>query len=180
MDGTGKVQQDDAAAEPGNGAARPTNIDIMGILGTLPQRYPFLMVDRVIDIIPGKSATGIKNVTVNEEFFQGHFPHYPVMPGVLMLEAFAQTGAMLAVETLGGPHITARLDVFLMSVESAKFRRPVIPGDQLYMHVTIERHRGTVWRFYAVARVDQQIVAEARFTFMTVPRDKQSEYRGGA
>ncbi len=171
----------DGTANPGQDATAGVTplVDIMGVIKSLPQRYPFLLVDRVVDIVHGQSAIGIKNVTINEEFFQGHFPHYPVMPGVLMIEAFAQTGAVLAVETLGGPEVTKDLGVFFMSVESAKFRRPVIPGDQLRMHVQIERRRGPVWRFKCVARVDSHIVADANYTFMVVPRDKQSEFRGG-
>ena len=142
MDGTAKSPPGEApAAAPAPTGVTPL-VDIMGVINSLPQRYPFLLVDRVIDVVHGESAIGIKNVTVNEEYFQGHFPHYPVMPGVLMIEAFAQTGAVLAVETLGGPEVTKNLGVFFLSVESAKFRRPVIPGDQLRMHVQIERRRG--------------------------------------
>lgn len=180
MDGTAKSAGSAQAAQQGSTGGVTPLVDIMGVLKSLPQRYPFLMVDRVVDIVHGESAVGIKNVTMNEEFFQGHFPHYPVMPGVLMIEAFAQTGAVLAVETLGGPEVTKELGVFFMSVESAKFRRPVIPGDQLRMHVRIERRRGPVWRFLGTAKVDEHIAADARFTFMVVPRDKQSEFRGGA
>lgn len=180
MDGTAKPEQP-ASGAAGTAAAGTTPlVDIVGVIKSLPQRYPFLLVDRVVDIVHGQSAIGIKNLTINEQFFQGHFPHYPVMPGVLMIEAFAQTGAVLAVETLGGPDVTKDLGVFFMSVESAKFRRPVIPGDQLRMHVSIERRRGPVWRFKCVARVDDHVVADAQYTFMVVPRDKQSEFRGGA
>jgi 3-hydroxyacyl-[acyl-carrier-protein] dehydratase len=182
MAGTIKPEQG-AAAATRHPYARDNGVtpvvDIMGIIRSLPQRYPFLLVDRVIDIVHGQSAIGIKNVTINEEFFQGHFPHYPVMPGVLVIEAFAQTGAVLAVETLGGPEVTKELGVFFMSVESAKFRRPIIPGDQVRMHVRIERKRGPVWRFKGVGRVDEHVVAESMFTFMVVPRDRQGDPRPG-
>ena len=175
MDGTANPAEGPAQAGATSGTTPMVNI--MGIINSLPQRYPFLLVDRVIDIVHGQSAIGIKNLTINEQFFQGHFPHVPVMPGVLMIEAFAQTGAVLAVETLGGPEVTKELGVFFMSVESAKFRRPVIPGDQLRMHVRLERRRGPVWRFKCVARVDEHVVADSQFTFMVVPRERQGEAR---
>ena len=146
--------------------AKVTNatVDIAGILRAIPHRYPFLLIDRVVELQPGRSAIGVKNVSVNEGFFQGHFPGHPVMPGVLIIEAMAQTAAVLVVETLG-PGARGKV-VYFMSIENAKFRRPVVPGDQLRIHVTKERQRGNVWKFTAVARVDQVSVAEATYAAM--------------
>ena len=139
-------------------------IDIREILRLLPHRYPFVMVDRIFDMRADEHAIGIKNVSVNESFFQGHFPNHPVMPGVLIIESMAQTAAVLVVETLG--HDAAGKVVYFMSIEGAKFRRPVVPGDQLRIHVTKERNRGNVWKFNAVARVDGVSVAEATYAAM--------------
>jgi 3-hydroxyacyl-[acyl-carrier-protein] dehydratase len=145
-------------------ASRGMVIDIAGIMRAIPHRYPFLLIDRVIELFPNVSAIGIKNVTANEAFFQGHFPGRPVMPGVLIIESMAQTAAVLVVGTLG-PEEAGKL-VYFMSVEGAKFRRPVGPGDQLRIHVEKQRNRGNVWKFAAVARVDGVTVAEATFTAM--------------
>ena len=112
-------------------------VDIARIMHAIPHRYPFLMIDRVVDMVRNHSAIGIKNVSVNESFFQGHFPNHPVMPGVLIIESMAQTAAVLVVETLG-PDAAGKL-VYFMSIEGAKFRRPVVPGDQLRIHVTKDR-----------------------------------------
>lgn len=139
-------------------------IDIAGIMHAIPHRYPFLLIDRVIDLIPNVSATGVKNVSAGENFFQGHFPGHPVMPGVLIVESMAQTAAVLVVETLG-PEEAGKV-VYFMSVEGAKFRRPVVPGDCLHIHVVKERNRGNVWKFHAVAKVDGTPVAEATYTAM--------------
>lgn len=139
-------------------------LDIVGIMAAIPHRYPFLLIDRVVDIIAGQSAIGIKNVTVNENFFQGHFPGHPVMPGVLIVEAMAQTAAVLVVETLG-PDARGRV-VYFMSIDSAKFRRPVTPGDQLRIHIAKNHQRGMVWKFTAQAKVDGVVVAEATYTAM--------------
>ncbi|MCE2510102.1 MAG: 3-hydroxyacyl-ACP dehydratase FabZ [Alphaproteobacteria bacterium] len=117
----------------------------------LPHRYPFLMIDRLIDVVPGESATGIKNVTVNEPHFQGHFPHEPVMPGVLIIESMAQTAAGLVVHSLG-EEAEGKL-VFFMSIENARFRRPVTPGDRLHLIVEKLQQRANVWKFRAVAKV---------------------------
>ena len=165
MDGTAPQQKetdgDDSATPP---RGRVDVVDIARIMHAIPHRYPFLMIDRVVDVVPGHSAVGIKNVSVNENFFQGHFPSHPVMPGVLIIESMAQTAAVLVVETLG-PKSAGKL-VYFMSVEGAKFRRPVVPGDQLRIHVTKDRQRGQVWKFTAVARVDDVSVAEATYTAM--------------
>jgi 3-hydroxyacyl-[acyl-carrier-protein] dehydratase len=139
----------------------------------IPHRYPFLLVDRLVDVRLDHSAIGIKNVTVNENFFQGHFPGHPVMPGVLIVESMAQTAAALVIETLGaGNGIPI---VYFMSIDSAKFRKPVTPGDALRIHVTKDRRRGNVWRFNGVAKVDGAIVAEALFTAMIMDGVKPAE-----
>ena len=139
-------------------------IDIQRIMHDIPHRYPFLLLDRVVDVVLNTSAVGIKNVTANESFFAGHFPNHPVMPGVLIVESMAQTAAVLVVETLG-PDAAGKL-VYFMSIEGAKFRRPVVPGDQLKIHIVKERNRGNVWKFHGVARVDGTVVAEATYSAM--------------
>ena len=141
-----------------------SEIDLHGIQRMIPHRYPMLMIDKVVDVVPNVRATGIKNVTINEWYFQGHFPAEPVMPGVLIIEAMAQTAAVLVVATLG-PENEGRLTYF-MSVESARFRKPVIPGDTIQVHVEKQRNRGPVWRFSGSARVDGTVVAEAVYTAM--------------
>nr|WP_215746723.1 MULTISPECIES: 3-hydroxyacyl-ACP dehydratase FabZ [Gluconobacter] len=151
----------DAAAESHQ---VPQSIDILKIMQSIPHRYPFLLIDKMVEIHAGQSAIGIKNVTVNEPFFQGHFPSHPVMPGVLIVEAMAQTAATLVVMTLGKA-FEGKL-VYFMTIENAKFRRPVGPGDQLRIHVDKERSRANVWKFKGVARVDDVAVAEATFSAM--------------
>jgi 3-hydroxyacyl-[acyl-carrier-protein] dehydratase len=143
-------------------------IDIARIMQAIPHRYPFLMIDRVVDVVRNASAVGIKNVSVNESFFQGHFPNHPVMPGVLIIECMAQTAAVLVVETLG-PDAAGKV-VYFMSIDGAKFRRPVVPGDQMRVHVVKDRNRGNVWKFSAVARVDGVSVAEATYAAMIMDR----------
>jgi 3-hydroxyacyl-[acyl-carrier-protein] dehydratase len=145
-----------------------TDMDTMRLMEVLPHRYPFLMIDRLVDIIANVSATGIKNVTVNEPYFQGHFPGQPVMPGVLIIEAMAQTSAALVVHSMG-PHAEGKL-VYFMSIESARFRKPVVPGDRLNVHVTKERSRGNVWKFSAEAKVDGIVVAEATYAAMILDK----------
>lgn len=138
--------------------------DIMAVMQMIPHRYPFLMIDRVVDIELNHSAVGIKNVSINEPHFQGHFPRQPVMPGVLIVESMAQTAAVLVVETLEGA--AAGKLVYFMTVDSARFRKPVVPGDQLQVHVTKLKNRGPVWKFSGEARVDGVLAAEATFTAM--------------
>jgi 3-hydroxyacyl-[acyl-carrier-protein] dehydratase len=145
-----------------------TDMDTIRLMEVLPHRYPFLMIDRLVDIIANVSATGIKNVTVNEPYFQGHFPGQPVMPGVLIIEAMAQTSAALVVHSMG-PHAEGKL-VYFMSIESARFRKPVVPGDRLNVHVTKERSRGNVWKFSAEAKVDGIVVAEATYAAMILDK----------
>ena len=143
-------------------------LDILQIMQAIPHRYPFLLIDRVVEVQKNVSAVGIKNVSVNESFFAGHFPGHPVMPGVLIIESMAQTAAVLVVETLG-PEAQGKV-VYFMSIEGAKFRRPVMPGDQMRVQVTKERNRGAVWKFHGVARVDGVTVAEATFAAMIMDR----------
>ncbi len=142
--------------------------DIARIMQAIPHRFPFLLVDRVVDIVPDHSAVGIKNVSINENFFQGHFPTHPVFPGVLIIESMAQTAAVLVVETLG-PSAQGKL-VYFMTVDSAKFRKPVVPGDQMRVHVLKERQRGNIWKFSAEAKVDGKVVAEGSFASMILVR----------
>lgn len=139
-------------------------IDIGRVMQMIPHRYPFLMIDKVIEVIPNTSAIGVKNVSINENYFAGHFPSHPVMPGVLIIEAMAQTAAVLVVHTLG-PDSEGKL-VYFMSVEGARFRKPVEPGDQLLVHVHKERHRGNVWKFRAEAKVGDTLCAEATYAAM--------------
>jgi len=158
--------------EPQNeaGAAGVTipMLDIARIMHAIPHRFPMLMIDRMEDVVLAESAVGVKNVSVNEPFFQGHFPHHPIMPGVMIIEAMAQTSAVLVVETLG-PTAAGKL-VYFMSIESAKFRRPVVPGDQLRIHVNKLRSRGNVWKFNGVARVNGVSVAEAIYSAMILDK----------
>lgn len=143
-----------------------TSVDIMRIMEMIPHRYPFLLVDRVEDIIPGESATGIKNVTINEPFFPGHFPTKPVMPGVLIVEAMAQTAAVLVVQT-EGKEIEGKL-VYFMSIDGCRFRKPVGPGDRLNIKVQKERQRGNIWKFKGEAFCEGNLMAEATITAMIV------------
>ena len=142
-------------------------MDIREIQKFLPHRYPFLLVDRIIEIEPGTKAVGIKNVTVNEEFFQGHFPGQPIMPGVLIIEAMAQVAGILAFHS--GEQVGK--SVYFMSIEKAKFRKPVIPGDQLRLDTYVLQQRGNVWRFSGSATVEGKVAAEAEFTAMVMDRE---------
>ena len=141
-----------------------TQFDIQRVMEMIPHRYPFLMIDKVVDVVSNERATGIKNVSINEHYFQGHFPTRPVMPGVLIIEAMAQTAAVLVVHTLG-PASEGKL-VYFMSVDSARFRRPVVPGDCLHVRVTKQRNRGNVWKFEGQAKVNGHLAAEAVFAAM--------------
>jgi 3-hydroxyacyl-[acyl-carrier-protein] dehydratase len=143
-------------------------LDIVQIMQAIPHRYPFLLVDRVVDLVKNESCVGIKNVTINENFFQGHFPTMPVMPGVLIIECMAQTAAVLVVTTLG-PDWAGKL-VYFMTVDNAKFRKPVVPGDQMRVHVVKQRQRGNIWKFEAEAKVDGKVVAEATYAAMILDR----------
>ena len=164
----------DASEAPGTAApasgetGRVETFDIAQIMRAIPHRYPFLLVDRVVEVVKNQSAVGIKNVTINENFFQGHFPEHPVMPGVLIIESMAQTAAVLVVESLG-PDARGKL-VYFMTVENAKFRKPVVPGDQMRVHVVKEKQRGNIWKFHAEAKVDGKVVAEASYAAMILDR----------
>jgi 3-hydroxyacyl-[acyl-carrier-protein] dehydratase len=151
----------DAAAEAED---RVSEIGIERIMRMIPHRYPFLLIDKVVDIRADTQAVGVKNVTINEPFFSGHFPQRPVMPGVLIIESMAQTAAVLVVQTLGA-RAEGKL-VYFMSIDNARFRKPVVPGDRLRVHVTKQRNRGSVWKFTGEAYVDEKLVAEATFAAM--------------
>lgn len=142
--------------------------DIIDIMGMIPHRYPILLVDRILEFVPGEMAIGLKNVTFNEPHFQGHFPGWPVMPGVLIIEAMAQTSACLVVKTLGD-EARGKI-VYFMSIDEAKFRKPVTPGDALHIHVTKIQNRKNVWKFKGEAKVDGQVCAEAVFAAMIMDK----------
>ncbi len=142
------------------------SLDILQLMKMLPHRYPMLMIDRLDEIVPEHSAVGIKNVTVNEPCFQGHFPNKPIMPGVLIVESMAQTAAALVVYSMGG-EAEGRL-VYFMSIEDARFRKLVVPGDTLRVHVERIHKRGNVWKFRGEARVAGTLCAEATYTAMIV------------
>lgn len=137
-----------------------TAMDIHEILEYLPHRYPFLLVDRVLEVVPGERITALKNVTINEPFFPGHYPHHPVMPGVLVIEALAQTAAILSFKTLGGKPDDKSVYYFV-GIDNARFKRPVSPGDQLIFEVSITANKRGIWKFSAVAKIDGQVAAEA-------------------
>jgi len=141
-------------------------MNIREIQNILPHRYPFLLVDRIVDITPKVRAVGLKNVTANEQFFQGHFPGYPIMPGVLIVEAMAQVAGILAFHSGAQGN-----SVYFMSIEKAKFRKPVVPGDQLRFEVDVIQNRSNVWKFSGQAFVDEQVVAEADFTAMVTEQE---------
>lgn len=143
------------------------SIDILRILRLLPHRYPFLLVDKIVDIRGDDSAVGIKNVTFNEPHFQGHFPDQPVMPGVLIIEAMAQTAGAICIHNMGTEKPSL---VYFMTIDNAKFRRPVVPGDRLELHVSKLKQRSGIWRFACEGIVDGARVAEAEITAMLSPK----------
>ncbi len=148
----------------------PFSLNIHEIKGLIPHRFPFLFIDKMRDVILGKSAVGIKNITANEQLFQGHFPSKPVFPGVLIIEAMAQTASALVVKTLDLGKVEPL--VYFMSMDKTKFRKLVEPGDILELHVTVMRHRATVWKFWGEAIVDGNLVAESEFSAMLIiPED---------
>ncbi|MDR3775335.1 MAG: 3-hydroxyacyl-ACP dehydratase FabZ [Terracidiphilus sp.] len=141
--------------------------DIQEIMGFLPHRYPLLLIDRIVEFEPGKRVVAIKNVTINEQFFQGHFPDFPIMPGVLVVEAMAQAGAIIMMEAI--PDRKTKLAVF-SGIERAKFRRSVVPGDQLRIEVDVLSFRPRAGRMEGKAYVDGKLACEATLTCMMVPR----------
>lgn len=137
-----------------------SQMDIHEILDYLPHRYPMLLVDRVLEVVPGERIVALKNVSINEPFFPGHYPHHPVMPGVLVIEALAQTAAILSFKTMGGKPDDKSVYYFV-GIDGARFKRPVSPGDQLIFEVSILANKRGIWKFAAQAKVDGQIAAEA-------------------
>jgi 3-hydroxyacyl-[acyl-carrier-protein] dehydratase len=135
-------------------------MDIHQILQYLPHRYPILLVDRVIEVVPGERITALKNVTVNEPFFPGHYPHHPVMPGVLIVEAMAQAAAILSFKTTGNMPDDNSVYYFV-GIDGARFKKPVTPGDQLILEVALKLSKRGMWKYSGVAKVDGQVVAEA-------------------
>jgi 3-hydroxyacyl-[acyl-carrier-protein] dehydratase len=152
-----------------------TTADLARIKRMIPHRYPFLLIDRVENIRKSESAVGIKNVTNNEPFFQGHFPDKPIMPGVMIVEAMAQTAGVLVVETLG--IIDQDLLVYFMTLDKTRFRKLVVPGDVLELHVQIQRGRGKVWKFWGEGHVRGETVAEAEYSAMIITENDRR--RGG-
>ena len=132
-------------------------MEITEIMNILPHRYPFLLIDRILELEPGKSARGLKNVSINEPFFAGHFPGHPIMPGVLIIEAMAQVGGVLAFKSAG----VANKAVYFMGIDNARFRKPVVPGDTVEFVLTVTKCRGVIWVFKGEAFVAGQLVAEA-------------------
>ena len=144
------------------------SLDIEALLKCLPHRYPFLMVDRVLEVVPGKSLVAVKNVTANEAYFQGHFPGHPVMPGVLILESLAQAGGVLACESVTAEQRIGIL--YLVGIENSRFKQMVRPGDQLKLHVELTKHKRNVWMFATRAEVDGKVVAEAEIMMAEGPK----------
>jgi 3-hydroxyacyl-[acyl-carrier-protein] dehydratase len=149
-----------------NNASELSTIDIMELMKLLPHRYPFLLVDKIIEVDGDSSAIGIKNVTVNEPHFTGHFPENPIMPGVLLIEAMAQTAGAICAHKSGS---TDNL-VYFMTIDNARFRKPVVPGDQVRFHVVKQKQRGNIWKFHCDAKVDGHLVAEADVGAMMVKK----------
>lgn len=150
----------------GKSGGKTDVIDIQQIMAMIPHRFPMLLIDRIVEIENGVRVHAIKNVSINEPQFQGHFPAKAIMPGVMIVEAMAQAAAVLVVNGMGGD-AEDKL-VYFMSIDGCRFRRPVVPGDTMHIHVEVERNRGTVWRFKGKAFVDDQLAAEATFSAMIV------------
>ncbi len=149
-------------------ATQADTLDVTRVMQLLPHRYPMLMIDGLRDIVPGVSATGIKNVTMNEPFFQGHFPSRPVMPGVLIVEAMAQTSGALIMYS--ADDVADSKLVYFMTIDKCRFRKPVVPGDTLLLHVNLIHGRGAVSKFHGEARVNGQLMAEADYSAMIVDK----------
>ncbi len=149
-----------------------TEMSIQDILNFLPHRYPFLLVDRVVQLEPFKSLQALKNVTINEPFFQGHFPDYPVMPGVLILESLAQAGGLLVAASV--PNEMQDKIFLFTGVDKVRFRKPVFPGDSMYLNITYDRHRMSLWRMHGQAVVQDRVVAEGMFSATIVAREDKA------
>lgn len=147
-------------------------INIQRIMEMIPHRYPILLVDRVLELEPGERAISLKNVTMNEPHFNGHFPGFPVMPGVLIIEAMAQTAALVVVEAMG-EEAEGKV-VFFMTIDNAKFRKPVVPGDSMHIHVEKVKARGAIWKFSGKAMVGDDLCAEATFAAMITDKDSDA------
>ena len=148
-------------------------LDIKDILDSIPHRYPMLLVDRVVEMVPGKSIHAIKNVSINEPFFPGHFPHHPVMPGVLILEALAQAAAIFSFADESGLKAKGQqLLYYFVGIDEARFRKPVVPGDQLNLIVTADRLSKSMCKYTAVAKVDDQVAAQAKLMCAIRPMDE--------
>jgi beta-hydroxyacyl-ACP dehydratase FabZ len=148
-------------------------IDIQEIMNTLPHRYPFLLVDKIVEMEMGKRIVGIKNVTINEPFFQGHFPGMPIMPGVLILEAMAQVCGVMALKTVPPEQVKNKV-IFFMTIDKVKFRKPVVPGDQIRFEMEVLRMRSNSMSFKGQAIVDGAVTTEAEMMAMIIDRDKPS------
>jgi beta-hydroxyacyl-ACP dehydratase FabZ len=146
-------------------------MNILEIMSLLPHRYPFLLVDRIVEMEIGKRVVGIKNVTINEPFFQGHFPGQPIMPGVLILEAMAQVGGVMALKTVPEDQVKSKV-IYFMTIDKAKFRKPVMPGDQIRFEMEVTRMRSNVVSFKGQAVVDGTVAAEAEMMAMIVDRER--------
>jgi beta-hydroxyacyl-ACP dehydratase FabZ len=144
-------------------------LGIQEVMELLPHRYPFLLIDRILEFEMGKRIVGLKNVTINEPFFQGHFPGHPIMPGVLLLEAMAQTGGVMALKSIPPEDVKKKV-LYFMSIDKAKFRKPVVPGDQVRFELELIRARGTIMSLKAKATVDGGVVAEAEMMAMIVDK----------
>lgn len=153
-----------------------SSMDINEVLKYLPHRYPFLLIDRVLACEPGKSITALKNVTINEPFFMGHFPHHPIMPGVMIIEALAQAAAILSFRTMNHT-ADDRVIYYFVGIDRARFKRPVKPGDVLTLDVTLKRHTRNIWMFSGMARVNDAVATEADLmcTIRSIDDDKSSE-----
>ena len=141
--------------------AEQVKLNIKDILDTLPHRYPFILVDKVLELIPNRKIRAVKNVTINEEFFIGHFPYYPVMPGVLIIEALAQAAGILSFKSMNESANDESL-YFFVGIDNCRFKRPVGPGDVLALNVQIEKVKGGVWKYQATAEVEQKVCAQAQ------------------
>lgn len=144
-------------------------LDINDILKILPHRYPFVLVDRIIELDPGKHIVGIKNITINEPFFQGHFPGFPIMPGVLIIEAMAQTWGICVFALK--PEAAKNKNLFFSGIDNTRFRKPVLPGDQLRLELDLLKHRGSLWKFKGVATVNGDLVAEAELLASVIDKN---------